>query len=241
MNKLTVVISNYQPRGSKLAESLIREIKPYVSQIIVVQNIDHQDCVAVETQSDLTVIKRPNTGMNIGAWSEAIPFCIDGNNTLFLQDECRLVDASFFEAYTRLLAKPEMGMVGETINPNWDKSWEDIYTSNVNYRVPLSGSLTSSRLDYYRYCFRKWKVPPGNTGRHLRALAWGFPFTVLEKLGRFPIGQNKEQCIAAEIAVSLKVSSLGFHITQSADKPFTYFEHIEWQKDGSGKHSEPKI
>jgi hypothetical protein len=80
-----------------------------------------------------------------------------------------------------------------------------------------------------------WGINPGVTGRHLRSLVWGFSNESLSRLGGFPIGSTKEECIASEIAVSKKIEQLGLSVTQISDTPFTFFKHEEWRADGTSK------
>jgi len=82
---------------------------------------------------------------------------------------------------------------------------------------------------------KKWKIDPGTNGRHLRSLVWAFNRGALALIKGFPTGLHKEECIAAEIAVSKNIEQHGLLVTQVAERPFTFIHHVEWQKDGYKK------
>ena len=234
-NKFTAVISNYAPRGESGVNELLHQLSDKVSEIIVVVNDDNCNNVhKIHTNGVLRII-RPNTGMNIGAWSEAVSYCTNSDYVVFLQDECRLVRPDFADVYRALLSEPGIGMIGESINPKWDCEWSQIASSNLNYLINFSNNQAISRVNYYRECMARWKINPGIYSTHLRALTWAFNKAGLQAIKNFPIGFNKEECIAAEIAVSRKIFQTGLKFKQSAPDGFTFFEHQEWRKDGFAK------
>jgi hypothetical protein len=67
---------------------------------------------------------------------------------------------------------------------------------------------------------------------------WFFPGTMLRLLGGFPVGANRGECVAAEIAVSRKIVSLGYRFDQICEPPFSFFGHSEWRSDGLSKMPE---
>jgi hypothetical protein len=237
MNKnITVVISNYAPRGEFLLNNLINQLINLVDQIIVVINDDYCNKIQIKVSKKITRLKRPNTGMNIGGWNDAIDFCQNSDYVIFLQDECKLIRSDFVENYKSILSQSNIGMVGESINPKWDCEWSEIEKSKLNYKIKLSNGEIKTRVTYYLECMKNWGVKPGTHSTHLRALVWGFNKIGLETLGGFPIGINKEECIAAEIAVSRKVIQNGMEFRQSSFNSFSFFEHDEWQKGGFSKN-----
>lgn len=234
-SNFSVVISNYAARGSFGVETLLSQLEGLVDEIVVVVNDD--DCKKVESFSrdGVFYIRRPNVGMNIGAWSEAIPHLKHEGVSLFLQDECYVVNKLFRKRYEEIFDNPLVGMAGESINPKWNWPWLSIAQSGLNYPIQIQGGGVISRVNFYLNCMNYWGIDPGANGAHLRALVWAFSSEMLNKLGGFPIGFNKEECIASEIAVSKIVNQLGMTFVQSNDLPFTYFEHHEWSKDGVSK------
>lgn len=234
-NNITVVISNYAPRGNGNLLELIKQIQPLADQLIIVVNDDKCKTTNIFQNENILYITRENTGMNIGAWSAAIPFCKKTNITVFLQDECRLLNSEFIHVYDRILKNSSVGMIGESMNNKWNHTWDAISESPLNYKLKLTDGSSISRVDYYKLCLRNWKIDLGQSCLHLRALAWAFNPSTLHKISRFPTGHNKEQCIAAEIGVSKIVEQLKLDFLQTNTKPFTFFEHAEWRSDGFSK------
>lgn len=229
------VISNYAPRGLGRARLLSAQLKDVVDKVVIVINDDKNKTVDTWEQDRILYIRRPNTGMNIGAWSEAIPFVLENDISLFLQDECVLVDRQFVQKYKEIFLDQKIGMVGESINLKWCHPWSEIARSGLNYRISLWDGRTISRLEYYLLCMNQWGVAPSENGAHLRALIWAFSKSTLGRIKRFPIGTNKEQCIAAEISVSKIINQMGMEFCQASARPFAYFEHAEWRRDGTSK------
>ena len=233
---LSIVISAYEPRGTREALQLAGDLRPHVDQILVVINSDRLGDVACERLDGVDIVWRPNKGMNIGAWSIGLGMCDANNHVLCLQDECSLLDRDFRDAYIQLMNAHGIALVGETINHKWNYSWQDIAASSLNYPVTTDSISPLPRVDYYLQCLRAWGIEPGPTGRHLRSLVWGVSHKLREHLRSFPMGANKEQCIAAEIGVSRFVEmNLGGQVCQSAAEPFRYFAHPEWRRDGLSK------
>ena len=233
--KFTSVFSNYAPRGELGLNILISQLIDIVDQIIVVINDDSCAAFRKEISNKIIRITRPNTGMNIGAWSAAIEYSKESDYTIFLQDECRLLRSDFIDNYKNLLSQPNIGMIGESVNPKWDCEWLEISNSRLNYLLNFSNGKSISRVSYYLECMKKWGINPGLRSTHLRSLVWAFNKNGLNTIDCFPIGLNKEQCIAAEIAVSRKLIQKGLEFMQSDSSSFTYFEHLEWQKNGFSK------
>jgi hypothetical protein len=174
--------------------------------------------------------------MNIGAWDAAYRVFPDYDYYVFLQDECVLIDPLYQEKYISKLSTRSMGMTGECINPKWNSTWDLMRQSPLNYPIKSSsGEVITDRISNYLHYFRRWGIDPGETGSHLRSLTWGFTSECLRAINGFPIGLNKEQCIAAEIGVSRKVASLGFEFGPVSDSPFACFRHQEWRADGFAK------
>ncbi len=231
--KFTAVISNYAPRGDHYALRLAEEVHSLVDEVLIVINDDDCDVPSI-TEGSPIVIKRPNIGMNIGAWSAAISYCDPNSDVIFLQDECRVVNPNFVERYQRFFANKEVGMIGESLNLKWNRSWDVMAKSPLNYWLTEEGRY-EKRIDFYLRCLRSWNIDPGSGGLHLRALVWSFSSGALRKIQRFPLGRSKEECIAAEIAVSKLVNQLGFEFVQSDPNAFSFFRHEEWEPDGSRK------
>lgn len=235
-NDLLIVISYYSGRSDSHLKKLLEDVSKINQNIVVVINSD--ECVYEVTGlfNGYKSITRPNIGMNIGAWDSGYKHYPKFKYYIFLQDECVMTNADFISAYASKLEIQGIGMIGESINYKWDKSWLEMMKSPLNYPVNIfqDGKILS-RVEYYLGLMRAWNVNPGVNGRHLRALVWCFSGDVLHRMGGFPIGKTKEECIASEIAISKKVEQLGLKVLQIAEEPFKYFRHDEWRKDGTQK------
>lgn len=228
--KLLVVISNYKPRGIAKTSELVRSILRVHSDVFLVVNDDGVTTPQLfidERSFGLPVhcLVRPNLGMNIGAWDAAWKAVPEYDFYLFLQDECELLDPGFVDAYSARLSIERVGMVGERANPKWDKTWSDLQDLPLNYPVAVDRRTGRqvSRVEFYLEKMRVWGIDPGCSGRHLSSLVWGFSAGCLSAIGGFPTGINKEECIAAEIAVSRFVIQKGWLVEQIDPSPFRYF------------------
>lgn len=232
-----VVVSHYMARPKVDLYALVSQLKSLTSDILVVINEDaHHGPAEWLHGMEVPCLKRENTGMNIGGWNEAYKQLPDFDHYIFLQDECRIVDKNFLNAYRERLSEPQIGMVGESINPQWDRLWSELSASPLNYPVQITpGAPPMLRTAFYLACLQNWSIHPGQTGSHLRALAWGLSGSILRAMNGFQLGRNKEECIAAEIAASKSVEQLGSRIVQVNEKPFKYIQHKEWKADGTHK------
>lgn len=229
-----VVVSHYNARAKEDLQLLLNQLKPLAPHILVVINDDNHHG-PVEFLSDMPTpcLRRTNTGMNIGGWNEAFQERPDFEHYIFLQDECRIVDNDFLAVYEDRLKAPEIGMIGESLNPQWSRPWAEITSSALNYPVQITpGSPAMMRTAFIIGCLQNWSISPGPTGAHLRALVWAFRRDMLFKIKAFPMGRNKEECIAAEIGTSKLVEQHGGHIAQVGSVPFEYIQHKERRVDG---------
>lgn len=237
--KALVVVSHYQGRPLEPLHRLMAQLKalPAPPTLLLVINDDGCASESLTSQDQVQILRRPNTGMNIGAWHAAFHcYGTRYQNYLFMQDECEIMRPDFLEAYCLALSKGDVGMIGESLNPKWAYPWESMAQSPLNYPIGVDAQgAPVRRVSYYLHCMRQWGIDPGPHGRHLRALVWGLRSDVLTTLGGFPLGRHKEECIAAEIAVSKAVEQNGLRVTQLSPEPFAHIRHAEWHQDGSGK------
>jgi hypothetical protein len=234
---IEIIISYYYARPLDRLIALLVSLSEFRDQITVVINGNLGDLTPLYAQG-VRVISRENEGMNIGAWSRGFRERGEADLYIFLQDECFLKRHNFIQAIESVFrSNGSLGMVGESLNPRWAKPWELLESEGVNvYEVDhLINGIPSRRVDTYLHFMRSWGVEPGSSGVHLRSLVWAFPGEVMRALGGFPIGRNRGECIAAEIAVSRKVVMMGYQISQISDGAFTFFGHSEWRPDGFSK------
>jgi hypothetical protein len=236
--KIVIVVSYFDSRpDSNLLELLISIKKVFLGELVVVVNSDKNELYRPPIDG-VTISHGKNLGMNIGAWNRGYFDNPDANFYLFLQDECYIKRLDFVKfIMARFMSEPDLGLLGESINYRWDLDWVTLSQSSLNsfdadHRID---NREVRRVDMYLYMMSRWGVDPGPSGRHLRSLVWALPGGIMRELGGFPVGRNKGECIAAEIAVSRKVLSLGYRVEQFELKPFTFFGHTEWRADGRSK------
>jgi hypothetical protein len=234
MSKSIFIISFYNNRSPQNLEDLIKQLLVYGQEIAVVVNIDNFNNLELERHKNLSFLKRVNEGMNIGAWDQGWRYFSDFDNYFFFQDECFLKDKDFFERYEELLSIEKNGIIGESINPKWNKSWDEMTLSPLNYQIKIDNKLIN-RVDFYQKKMIDWKINPGNSSKHLRALNWALTNKTLKLINGFPLGNNKEECIASEVAVSRGIESKMLEITQSDKQYFNFVGHQEWAPDGFSK------
>lgn len=236
MKKL-IVISFYQDRTPEYLYRLLNCLLPYKDDILVVMN-EASGRAALSGLGDITLLSNPNIGMNIGAWDRGFREFPDKDLYIFLQDECFLKQKGFLEAIVkRFESDKSLGMLGESLNLKWKNSWSSLRQSGFNCLAEdhFIDGIPARRVDCYLEQMKSWGIAPGNSGTHLRSLVWSFPGEVLRRLGGFPLGKNRGECIAAEIAVARAVVSLGYKFDQISEVPFYYFGHSEWRSDGVSK------
>lgn len=235
-SKLLITISHYNKRDKINLINLINSLTYEKCDLFIVINDDNCKVEQLGYFYNVQTLTRPNTGMNIGSWNAAYLNNKDYDFYLFLQDECKILEKSFIACYINELSKKEVGMTGESINNKWDNKWDFLANSRINYVVGYDmHKKPVYRVQYYFNLLKTWLIQPGENGRHLRSLIWGFKKETLNKISSFPIGKTKEECIVAEIAVSKKVEQIGLKVTQVHKKPFKYISHIEWKLDGTSK------
>ena len=239
-SKIAVIVSFFDSRPQNDLFELVKSLGRFNCLKFLVVNSDkvleQRSIPGGPTLKGWSVFVRPNHGMNIAAWSSMIPLLEQAEAALFLQDECQIISDDFLEAYMHELSKPDVGMTGESLNPKWNRRWEEVAQSALNYSISdVASGQVMTRVDFYKKSLSRWGIAHGNDASHLRALTWGFPVRVLSKLKAFPQGGSKEECIAAEIAVSKQVEQLGYRVTQVHEQPFNYIQHREWRTDGLSK------
>jgi hypothetical protein len=185
---------------------------------------------------DVRVHERANTGMNIGAWDHGWRSDPGYAHYLFLQDDCLVAREGWLAAYLSRAADPHIGLLGEALNPAWDKSWEKLAKERAGEVMPdhTLGGAPVERVALYLDFMRRAEIDPGEGGRHLRSLTWFARRDVLERIGGFPIGANYGECIAAEIAVSRNIVAAGLRVEQVARDPFHFIRHADWAQATPG-------
>ncbi len=241
-----IIVSHY-PAAPGTFRSLCRllgQLAAVESDVVVVCNgslsakkFSFLKCEALCSE----VLVRPNEGMNIGAWRYGLQACPGFQYYHFFQDESILISKNFLGVYETFLARKDVGLVGDSLNLKWNKSWNDMARSSLNFKILVepgnyldrsaADSLISEnsvdRVTYYRQKLKQWRCPEGSIATHMRALNWSLSSEVLSSID-FPVGFSKHECIASEIYVSRLLVSRGLKVVQSSSQPFCYVGHSEW-------------
>lgn len=239
--KPLVAISFYDRRDPRDLERLLDTLDRYDAgagheRVVAVNSAGGEPLPARIRERVHGVLERENTGMNIGAWDGAWRHWRGRPAYLFLQDECRARRDGWLSGFLDALADPAVGMVGESLNPSWDKPWELLRDGpgKAELREHLLDGQPANRVDVYLHHMRRYGIDPGMGGRHLRSLAWALRGDTLEALGGFPQGANYGECIAAEIGVSRAVEALGLQLREVGPEPFHAISHVEWRQASPG-------
>ena len=238
MNNFLLVISHYNSRPKNLLKKLIKSTENLKIDRLIVINDDLVENNNFKKEStNLFFLNRPNIGMNIGGWNDAFFTLPNYEYYVFIQDECLILDYNFIHFYKDLLNEKSIGMIGESMNPKWNQSWEALLNGPLNVidNEHLDNGLPVPRVTFYLSMLKKWGINPSYNASHLRSLIWGFKNNVLQQINGFPVGSDKGECIAAEIGVSKKIEAIGLQIQQVKKNPFSFIYHTEWRKDGYSK------
>ncbi|HCH0556592.1 TPA: hypothetical protein NKO30_006724 [Pseudomonas aeruginosa] len=239
--KPLVVISFYDRRSPARLEALLDSLDSFQT------GVDHERVICVNATGGPSlpegvrrrvhgVFERPNAGMNIGAWDAAWRHWPGRPAYLFLQDECFAVREGWMELVLQALQVPGVGLVGESLNPAWDRPWDALREGPGKSELPehFIDGRPDNRVDVYLHHMRRYGIDPGDGGRHLRSLVWALRGQVLEAIGGFPQGANYGECIAAEIGVSRAVIARGLTLQTLGPAPFHAFRHFEWSQEKPG-------
>ena len=247
-SRIAFIISHF-PRSNSTSnlERLIEQLRPYKQVIIVVENsLNSSEVLPQLCRDEIYLVKRENSGMNIGAWQIGYQVYSDFDYFFFFQAESFIVNTEFLDRYIGLFkSDSRLGMIGDSLNLKWNRLWDELEVSRFNHEVfvqsnnytnsvDINGApfLRSRRVSFYRKRLEEWGVLTNGLGAgHLRALNWCMTKEVMSLI-KFPIGMSKHECIAAEIAVSRAVIQSGYKICQSATHPFRYVGHHEWDEKG---------
>lgn len=246
LQRFLVVVSFYEPRPmaplEELVHALLRTPAGADFDIVVVVNRTTSGTLALPIPVDAVkaVLNRPNEGMNIGAWDHGWRHFPDYDGYLFLQDECELKSECWLKPFVDAAGMPGTGLIGESWNAGWDRSWEAMRVSVEGQHMPehnLQGRA-ANRVDVYLEFMSRRGVATGQRAGHLRSLVWFANRHTLVAMNGFLQGANFGECIAAEIAATKCVESLGLRSLQVDVQPFRYFGHKEWRQgpDAQWRH-----
>src|SRR4029077_17423536 len=111
---------------------------------------------------------------------------------------------------------PRCGLVGENIERSWDKPWSELCDPPVQSE-PRKSREARQRAEWagvFREQLREWKIPEGQTARHVTTVVQFTSRALLEKVGGYNFGNTKLEATAAEIAFSRKIAAQGYTLAQ---------------------------
>lgn len=231
-----VVISYWDGRPTDdldaLLEALTRRPAGAPFRVRVVVNRTHRNGPLLPSGRHVAVevLERENVGFNIGAWDHGWRTPPVFSSYLFLQDECRVRRDGWLAPFRERLTDPAVGLLGERLNPPWNRPWSEIAQRFDGHVLPdhFVEGRPAERMPTYHHFFRRHDVVLGEKGDHLQSLVLAARRDVLEAIDGFPIGRNYGEAIAAEIAISKRVQALSLGIAEVGPKPFFCFEHPQW-------------
>lgn len=249
--RFLVVVSFFEPRPMAPLEGLVHALSHTPAgadfDIVVVVNRTTSGRLAlpVSIGAVTTVVDRPNQGMNIGAWDHGWRHFPEYDGYLFLQDECELKSECWLNPFVDAASAPGTGLIGESWNTGWDRSWDAMKIAVEGQRMPghdIDG-IAANRVDVYREFMSRRGVATGQKAGHLRSLVWFANRHTLVAMNGFLQGDNFGECIAAEIAATKSVEALGLRAQQVDVQPFKYFGHREWRQgpDGRWRHGAQNV
>ncbi|MBL8753586.1 MAG: hypothetical protein JNK15_09815 [Planctomycetes bacterium] len=232
-----VVVSHYDARPRQDLDTLLDDLARVPAgapfDVLVVVNQTRPEPTAISAAlPGLRVLHRPNSGYNIGAWEHGWRSASGYAHYLFLQDECRLRRPGWLLPFVLRLQRPEVGLVGERMNPTWAADWATLERRFAGHTLDhhhVDGE-PAERLPTYRAFWQRNGIDPGPRGDHLQTLVLAVRADVLQRIGGFPLGSDYGEAIAAEIGVSKRVQMLGLSVEEVGPRPFTWITHPQWQE-----------
>lgn len=220
--KPAVVISFWDRRSPDKLYNLLRQIADECQSlsvpITVVVNTDKVRSISPpNTATPVSIIYRNNSGMNIGAWDHGWRSLYDKDLFVFLQDECVVKTPGWLSHYIESVQIPEVGLLGESLA--WDLPWS----------VALDEKF--KRREKYQRLHNRVSgigIDPGDRATHIQSLVWACRRDILEKIGGFRIGKNRDECIGAEVGTSRLIVENGLELRLAGNAPFSWISHPQW-------------
>jgi hypothetical protein len=237
MKPAVVIISYYNGRSSDRVLALLAQMKDiesgYPFSVIVVVNQEEKRVLELPTKyADVRVYYRENYGYNIGAWEYGWRQSPAAEYYLFLQDECVILKRGWLRSFVRAADCRRIGLIGESLI-QWNSTWDQV--DEMRKRMG-SGNCTVfgqevSWGEGMKLFMKRYGIPHDSFADHIQALVMFARRDILQLVSGFALGQNKDEAICSEIAISKKVQAMGLKIRQIGFLPFKYIHHPQWDDD----------
>lgn len=179
--------------------------------------------------SHIPVLHRPNVGFNIGAWDHGWRTMPPYEDYLFLQEECRILRPNWLAAIRRALARPGVGLVGESLafaGLSWRRL--DAQYRQTSFADPVDGRSVTIPAGI-RAGLERLAIPVGRSGAHLQSLVLAIRRETIEQIDGFIVADTYGAATVAECAVSKKVEALGLKVREVGPGSFRYILHPQWR------------
>jgi len=228
-----VVISHYDAWAPDQLVALLDQTKDvpagaHFDTCVVVNQCGSRELHLPERHADVTIFHRPNSGYNIAAWDHGWRSMPPYSDYLFLQEECRILRPNWLSAFRKLLAKPRIGLVGESLfwaGLSWDRL--DYQYRDFHFADRVDGRLVPIPTGL-RIGMQRLNIPVGKSGEHLQSLILAIRRDVLEHIGGFFSGDSYGEATIAESSISKKVQALGLVVREVGPGSFRYILHPQW-------------
>jgi len=240
MKSVLVVVSHYNAWKTDNLIALLDQIAsipaghPFRSRVVVNQ-AEPKPLELPARHADVEVLYRENTGYNIGAWNLGWRQGPSADYYLFLQEECQILRPNWLRPFVELLAKPQVGLLGESLfwaGYTWDRA--DYYWRNIRLPRARESEGRICLMDAIREKMDERRIPLGRSPEHLQSLVLASRRDILEAIDGFMIGRTYGEAVGSEVAISKQVEALGLRVRQVGVGAFRYILHPQWRRLGTG-------
>lgn len=177
------------------------------------------------------VFVRENTDYNLGAWDYAWRHLPNHDHFLFVQDECVALRSGWLRDFVDcFVSKPHSGLVGENIDRFWDKPWSELCVPRDQPEREKNRETRQCAqwARFFREKLRVWKIPEGQTARHVTTVVHFTSRAILEEVSGYNFGSTKLEATAAEIGFSRKIAARGYTLAQIGHWRHSRIAHPQW-------------
>jgi hypothetical protein len=232
---VAVVISTWSGapphRLLQLCESFKHHYPGYEYDLVLCANGSDYVLPGPVTDRFEKLFVRENTGYNLGAWDYAWRHLPNHDHFLFLQDDCVVRKNGWLRDFIgRFVSTRGCGLVGENIDRSWDIPWSQL-CNPAPKGDPKKNAAARKRVEwaaFFREKLREWRIPEGQTARHVTTVVQFTSRTILEEVGGYNFGNSKLEATAGEVAFSRKIVARGNLLIQVGRWRHSRIAHPQW-------------